>query len=115
MRPPRPQPRSGIALIIVMIAVFVLSMLVGAFAYAMKVETTLARNARNDSELIWLGRSGVEMARYAVALQLTITAEDCDAPHQVWAGGRGGLRHPTALSRPCPWKMCGWATARSGR
>ena len=40
----QPPPR-GIALIIVMIVIIVLGILAGGFAYSMKVETTLARNA----------------------------------------------------------------------
>src|SRR5690242_15670283 len=53
-----PKPASGIALMVVMIAVFVLSVLAGAFAYSMKVETKLAMNANNDDTMLWLGRSG---------------------------------------------------------
>jgi general secretion pathway protein K len=85
------QPRQGIALIIVMIAVFVLSVLVGAFAFSMKVETKLAMNANHDAELIWLGRSGVELARYVLAQQLLIAGEPYDSLNQKWAGGPGGL------------------------
>ena len=66
----RPHPNSGgVALVIVMIAIFVLSMLVAALAYSMKVETKLAMTANNEAALTWLGRSGVELARYAVAQQ----------------------------------------------
>ena len=44
----------------VMIAIFVLSVLVGAFAYSMKVETKLAMNANQETESTWSdGRSGV--------------------------------------------------------
>lgn len=82
--------RSGIALVIVMISVFVLSMLAAGFAYSMKVETKLARNAFNEAELQWLGRSGVEYACWILAQQLIIGAEPYDAMNQVWAGGNGG-------------------------
>ena len=57
---------SGIALIIVMISVTVLGILAAAFAYSMKVETKLAQNANSETELIWLGRSGVERARWYI-------------------------------------------------
>ena len=50
----------GIALIIVLISIVVLSVLATGFAYSMKVETRLARNANYDTELEWMGRSGVE-------------------------------------------------------
>jgi len=87
----RGESRSGIALIIVMISIFVLTMLAGGFAYSMKVETRLARNANSESELEWLGRSAVECARWEVAQQMAITQEPYDALNQVWAGGQGGI------------------------
>ncbi|MEY2465927.1 MAG: ral secretion pathway protein [Verrucomicrobiota bacterium] len=82
---------SGIALIAVMIAIFVLSVLAGAFAYAMKVETKLAMNASHETDLQWLGRSGVEYARWVLGQQLLITQEPYDSLNQKWAGGPGGL------------------------
>jgi len=82
---------NGIALIVVMIAIFVLSMLVGALAYSMKVETKLAMTANNEAALTWLGRSGVELARYVVAQQLAVGAEPYDSLNQKWAGGPGTL------------------------
>ena len=57
----------GIALIIVMVSILVLATLAGGFAYSMKIETKLARNANYETELEWLGRSGVEMARWYYA------------------------------------------------
>lgn len=82
---------AGIALIIVMITVLVLSVLAGGFAYSMRVETKLARNAASESDLLWLGRSGVELARYVLGEQLALGCEPYDALNQVWAGGPGGL------------------------
>jgi type II secretory pathway component PulK len=78
------KPR-GIALIIVMIAIFVLSVMAAGFAYSMKVETKLAQNAENEEQLLWLGRSGVELARWVLA------QEKCpyDSLNQIWAGGPG--------------------------
>lgn len=75
----------GVALIVVMIAVFVLSILAGAFAYSMKVEAKLAMNANNQADLDWVGRSGVEYARWILA------QEKCpyDSLNQIWAGGPG--------------------------
>lgn len=80
----------GMALIIVMISVFVLSALAAALAYSMKVEAKLSRNADNETQLLWLGRSGVELARYVLAVQRTISAEPYDSLNQKWAGGPGG-------------------------
>lgn len=94
----RSQPRiqgtasqRGIALIIVMISIFVLTVLAGGFAYSMKVETKLARNANSESQIEWLGRSAIECARWELAQQLTIAQEPYDARNQVWAGGMGGI------------------------
>ena len=84
--------RKGIALIIVMLIILVLATLAGAFAYSMKIEMTLARNSNHESELEWLGRSGVELARYVIAQQATIPNEgNYEALNQVWAGGTGGV------------------------
>ncbi|MEO7676173.1 MAG: hypothetical protein ABIV39_05345 [Verrucomicrobiota bacterium] len=83
---------NGIALIIVMLVILVLATLAGAFAYSMKIEMKLARNANHEAELEWLGRSGVELARYAIAQQATIPNEgNYEALNQVWAGGTGGV------------------------
>jgi general secretion pathway protein K len=79
----------GIALIMVMVAVFVLGILAGGFAYSMKVEMRLAQNHNSEDELEWLGRSGVELASYVVAQQLTVPNERYDALNQKWAGGIG--------------------------
>ncbi len=81
----------GVALIVVLVAIFVLAALVGAFALFMKVETRLAMNANHETELIWLGRSGVERARWILAQQLTIASEPYDSLNQKWAGGPGTL------------------------
>ena len=81
-------PRSGIALIMVMVVILVLAVLAGGFAYSVKVETTLARNASHDTDFEWLGRSGVELARFVLAQQ--IPTEPYDALNQKWAGGPMG-------------------------
>ena len=57
----------GFALVIVMLVIVVLGLLAGAFALSMKVESRLAANANNDAEMEWLGRSGVELARFVIA------------------------------------------------
>jgi general secretion pathway protein K len=82
---------NGIALIIVMIAILVLSVMAAGFAYSMKVETKLAQNAENEEQLLWLGRSGVELARYVLSEQTAIPGEPYDALNQIWAGGPGSI------------------------
>lgn len=81
----------GIALVIVMISVTVLSILAAGFAYSMKVETKLARNANSEAELEWLGRSGVEYARWVLGNSLLNPLEPYDSLDQPWATGSGIL------------------------
>ncbi len=76
------------ALIMVMIAIAVFSALAAALAYSMKVETKLAINAENEQQLLWLGRSGVEYARWILSQHPP--AEPYDSLNQIWAGGPGG-------------------------
>ena len=80
------KPR-GIALIIVMLVIVVFMILAGGFAYSMKVETKLARNSSMDADLEWLGRSGVEMAKWI--LSQPKMGCGADALNQKWAGGSG--------------------------
>ncbi len=92
----RTQSRSGIALIIVMLVIMVLAVLAGGFAYSVKVETTLARNASHDADYEWFGRSGVELARFVVAQSMQIPTEPYDALNQKWAGGPMGTNEALA-------------------
>ena len=90
MLPPRKGRPQGIALVIVMVVIFTLSVLAAGFSYSMKVETKLARNVSYESDLLWLGRSGVELARYVLAQQLRVPNENSfDSLNQKWAGGPG--------------------------
>ena len=81
---------AGIAVIVAMIAITVMSMLAATFALSMKVETKLAQNADSEADLLWLGRSGVEYARWILAQQASIAGEPYDSLNQIWAGGPGG-------------------------
>jgi general secretion pathway protein K len=84
----RERAASGVALIIVMVVITVLSILAGGFAFSMKVETRLANNGGQEPGMDWLGRSGVELARYVLAMQANLTP-GFDALNQKWAGGTG--------------------------
>ena len=77
-----------------MISVMVLTILAAGFAYSMKVETKLARNANSEAELEWLGRSGVEYARWVLANSLANPMQPYDSLDQPWATG-SGLLGPT--------------------
>jgi general secretion pathway protein K len=76
----------GMAVIVALIAITVLTIIAGAFAYSMKVETHLAANSNNDEQMLWMGRAGVELARYVIALE---NNQPYDALNQIWAGGPG--------------------------
>jgi general secretion pathway protein K len=74
------------AVLIALVAVTVLTMLAGAFAYAMKVETRLAANTNDDEEFYWIGRGGVERACWWLALEAN---QPFSSKMQYWAGGPG--------------------------
>jgi type II secretory pathway component PulK len=84
------KPR-GIAIFIVLLSIAALSAMAFAFAYNMKVETKLAMNSNNETEMEWIGRSGVELARYVLAQEMSTPGpgQRYDALNQKWAGGTG--------------------------
>ena len=61
--------KRGFAVLIALVAVTVLTLLAGAFAYAMKIETRLAANTNDDEQFYWIGRGGVERACWWLALE----------------------------------------------
>jgi general secretion pathway protein K len=85
------QKREGVALILVLLTLFTLGVMAGIFAYAMKVETRLAANTTSGTELEWLGRSGVEIAKWILVQQETQIPSErgYTALNQFWAGGSG--------------------------
>jgi hypothetical protein len=80
--------QQAVALIMVMLVVVALAVIAGGFAYSVRVETTLARNAGDDQEFEWLAQSGVEFARYVLSQQFAIQEQPYDAMNQFWAGRR---------------------------
>ena len=87
MRRPVRRARRGFALVMVLIVITVLGILAGSFAYSMKVEMRLAQNSTFESELEWLGRSGVELGRYVLGQSM---GQPYTSLNQLWAGGPGG-------------------------
>jgi type II secretory pathway component PulK len=79
----------GIALMMVLIVVTVLTILAGKFAYNMKVETKLARNASFEADYEWAGRSGIERAKWILALSMMGRGGQMDSLGAKWAGGPG--------------------------
>lgn len=100
LAPQKNQSERGIALIIVMMVIIVFATLAGGFAYSMKIETKLARNTGWESDMEWLGRSGVELGKYAIAQQLRSPPPDnmYHALNQVWAGGPGNPTNEVLLN-----------------
>jgi type II secretory pathway component PulK len=86
----------GMAIFIVLLCIGVLAFMAGTSAYNMRVETKLAANSNNETEMEWLGRSGVELARYTLAQELVNPgpAQHYDALNQIWAGGVGETNEP---------------------
>ena len=75
----------GFAVVVALVAVAVLSILAGALAISMKVESQLAQNSSDGEELLWVARGGVERACW-------ILAQEPPGPsslQQIWAGGPG--------------------------
>ncbi len=84
----------------VLIVTTVLGVLAAGFAYTMRVETQLARNATFDAEMEWLGRSGIELARYVLAQEGLGPMGQIDCLNQRWAGGPGADSNSPIASIP---------------
>ncbi len=85
----RRRNEQGIAIFIVLISVAVLGGMAAIFSLQMKVETRLAANSNNEADMEWLGRSGVELARYVLAQELIQPGPNqrYTSLNQKWAGG----------------------------
>ena len=95
-RPPSLDPKepreTGVALVIVLLTLFVLGAMAAMFAYSMKIESRLAINTGNATELEWLGRSGIEYAKWILVQQDRVPSErGFNSLNQFWAGGPGPL------------------------
>lgn len=80
-----PQSDRGFAVLIALVAITVLSIMAGALAISMKVESQLAQNSNDGEKLLWVARGGVERACW-------ILAQEPPGPSslkQIWAGGPG--------------------------
>lgn len=78
--------RRGVAMLIVLWVILVLSLLISGFAFTMHVETQVASFGRKELKAEMLARSGVEVARMQLVLaQKSPTDAGFDAPSQPWA------------------------------
>ena len=93
------KPRTqSFALIIALMAVFVLSANAAILWYSMQVDMKLAAESSDEPQLLWTGRSGVEVARWVLGQEASIPGEPYDSLNQIWAGGPGGLGESNMLS-----------------
>ncbi len=74
----------GVALIIVLWVIMVLSLLITGFAFRMHVETQVASFSRKELKAEMLARSGIEIARMSL-IQSVLTNAGYDALNQAWA------------------------------
>ncbi|HEV2455517.1 MAG TPA: hypothetical protein VGY98_14730 [Verrucomicrobiae bacterium] len=87
----RPKARTqSFALIVALLAIFVLTANAAMLWYSMQVDMTLAVRSQNEPQLMWLGRSGMELARWILATEANIPNEPYDSLDEYWAGGPGG-------------------------
>jgi general secretion pathway protein K len=86
MRIHQKKSRAGFALILVMLTIITLTALVASLAISMNTEMRLARNSDYDVEMEWMGRSGIELAEFALANKCA-AQKGIDALDQFWAGG----------------------------
>jgi general secretion pathway protein K len=75
----RSQPR-GVAMVLVLWIIMVLSLLIGGFAFTMQVEMQVASFSRKELKAEMLARAGIEVAR----MQLMLHIEPYDALNQDW-------------------------------
>src|SRR5881397_115450 len=81
------KPRSdGVAMILVMWVIMVLSLLISGFAFRMHVETQVASFGRKELKAQMLARSGIEVARMMLILdEKSPTDAGFDSLGQAWA------------------------------
>ena len=85
---PQKPRQQAVALVMVMLVILALGVLAASFAFSMKVELRLAGNLAKEPDMEWLGRSGLELARFVLAEKARIPEErGFDALSQMWAGG----------------------------
>ncbi len=83
-RRPRAADESGIALLVVLLAITLLTIIVVEFTHSAQVETHLALSARNALQATYLARSGVNVAEALVSVDGMISPGS-DGPDDFWA------------------------------
>lgn len=81
-----PTRAAGVAMVLVLWVIMVLSLLISGFAFTMHVETQVASFSRKQLKAEMLARSGIEVARMQLILDLRSATEGgFDALNQLWA------------------------------
>ena len=109
--------KTGIALVIVLIIIASLVVIATGFAFSMGVEARLVRNTRYNPDLDWLGRSGVELARFILSKRVP-GEERMDALHQRWAGWPGRFAGPMSdgsIAELEPWEELSLTNVKLGQ
>ena len=82
----RLEDQRGVAIVIVLWVIMVLSLLISGFAFTMHVETQIASYARKELKAEMLARSGIEVAKMQLLLHQQSAADaGYDALNQDWA------------------------------
>ena len=89
--------KCGFAVIVALIAITVLAIMAAGFALSMKVETVLAANSNDDEQMLWLGRAGMEYARWILSQEAAIAGQPYDSLNQKWAGGQGDMSESNSV------------------
>ena len=98
LRQPERNRLRGIALIMAMLMILLFGILAANFAFSMKVEMQLAANTTQDPDMEWLGRSGLELARFILSeSSQVLSSVSIDALNQKWAGGPLGTNEVLAM------------------
>ena len=84
-------PTHSFALIVALLAIFVLTANAALLWYSMQVDIKLAGKAQNAPQLLWLGRSGMDLAAWILAQEANVPNEPYDSLNEFWAGGQGGI------------------------
>lgn len=94
----RARDQSGIALLIVLLSITLLTIVVVEFTDTAQIETHLALSARNALQATYLARSGVNVAEALVSIDGLISPGS-DGPADYWAKPYPPCRSATARSR----------------
>lgn len=77
--PPMINDEKGIALILVLWILTLLTVIVGQFCYTMRTETNITRNFRDDTQGYYLARAGIDRAIREIMLQSNTTPDPAES------------------------------------